>query len=109
MAIDKVKYPFPTPGGAYSELRVLKSNAWYIGRMFWNEEDGGFEEPGSRESDYFASESDARRALASDFETRSCIENDAAYASGVLPNPIQGTESPDLGDPELELGDVDHD
>ena len=108
MTIDLKKYPYPSEGGAYSELKVLKSHAgWYIGRMFWNE-DGGFEEPGSRESGYIDSKEEAERELRTGFETRSCIENDAAYASGTLPHPTHGTESPDPGDPELDLGDIDH-
>lgn len=44
----------------YSDLKVLKSGAgWYVGTTFSNSEDipgTTFEEPGSRDSDYFATE-----------------------------------------------------
>lgn len=48
-----------TKKDGYSELQVLRSPAgWYIGTMF-KDPDDGFEEPGSRDSDYFRTEEDA--------------------------------------------------
>ena len=48
----------------YTDLQVLKSAAgWYIGTMFWNEEFGGFWEPGSRDSGYYSLEVQAWAAL----------------------------------------------
>lgn len=47
----------------YSELQVLKSAAgFYIGTMFVDPEDG-FQEPGSRDSDYFPSREEAQAEL----------------------------------------------
>lgn len=69
----------------YSKLQVLKSNAgWYIGRTYTDKE--GFEEPGSRESGYFGTEEDAKKALKFGFEVRDCMENNAAYDKGILPD-----------------------
>lgn len=46
----------------YSDLQVMRSGAgWYIGTSFSNPE--GFAEPGSRDTDYYASEADAKYAL----------------------------------------------
>jgi hypothetical protein len=51
----------------YSDLQVLKSAAgWYVGTTFWNTEDVpgvSFMEPGSRDSDYFASKEEAEDFL----------------------------------------------
>lgn len=47
----------------YSELQVLKSAAgYYIGTMYTDPKDG-FQEPGSRDSDYFATEDQAKSYL----------------------------------------------
>ena len=47
----------------YSELKVLRSGAgYYIGTMYVDPVDG-FEEPGSRDSDYFASKEAAEDYL----------------------------------------------
>lgn len=44
--------------GNYSELQVLRSPAgWYIGTMYHDPE--GFQEPGSRDSGYFATKKEA--------------------------------------------------
>ena len=48
--------------GSYSDLMVLRSAAgWYIGTTFYNHE--GFIEPGTRESEYFATEEKAKTAF----------------------------------------------
>lgn len=51
----------------YSDLKVLKSGAgWYIGTTFENSEDVPgvtFTEPGSRDTDYFATEDEAKDFL----------------------------------------------
>ncbi len=77
-----------------TDLTVLRSNAgWYIGRMCWNEDAdfdfGGFEEPYTRESEYFPTREAAEAAHRSlSFEGREyAIENRAAYEEGVLPRP----------------------
>ena len=45
----------------YSELKVMHSNAgYYVGTTYNGE---GFEEPGSRDSDYFKNEKDAKLFL----------------------------------------------
>jgi len=47
----------------YSDLQVLKSAAgWYIGTIHTDPKEG-FQEPGSRDSDYYSSEERARYAL----------------------------------------------
>lgn len=50
----------------YSDLMVLRSGAgWYIGTIYTNPpKDGGFQEPGSRDSIYFATEAEAEAELA---------------------------------------------
>jgi hypothetical protein len=49
----------------YSDLRVLKSGAgFYIGTTYYNKE-GGFIEPGSRDSQYFKTEVEAKAFLKS--------------------------------------------
>lgn len=49
----------------YSDLQVLRSGAgWYVGTMYTDPADG-FQEPGSRDSDYFATEEQARSYLRS--------------------------------------------
>lgn len=46
----------------YTEMQVLKSNAgFYVGTMYNNPE--GFEEPGSRDSGYFATREEAEQEL----------------------------------------------
>lgn len=48
----------------YSELQVLQSGAgYYIGTIYTNPSDG-CQEPGSRDSDYFATEEQAKKYLA---------------------------------------------
>ena len=70
--------------GKYSDLQVLRSAAgFYIGRTFKSH---GFEEPGSRESEYFPTHESAEKALKEGFVIRECIENDQAYESGDLPD-----------------------
>lgn len=61
--IQTANYMDATEKSGYSELKVLKSAAgWYVGTTFWNTEDFPdmpFMEPGSRDSDYFATEAEA--------------------------------------------------
>ena len=57
---------YADPIGEYSDLRVMKSAAgYYIGTSFTHTqgEFKGLEEPGSRESEYFATAEEARDAL----------------------------------------------
>ena len=57
-------YPHVACGQSYSNVRVLKSVAgYYIGTVAWVEE-FNCEEPGSRESDYYATREEAEVALA---------------------------------------------
>lgn len=54
----------------YSDLQVLQSGAgYYVGTMYENPE--GYQEPGSRDSDYFATREGAEAYLAS------IVEDDA--------------------------------
>lgn len=49
----------------YSPLQVLRSAAgYYIGTVYHNED--GFDEPGSRDSEYFATAEEAQHALDTD-------------------------------------------
>ena len=74
-----------------SLLHVMKSNAgYYIGR-FCVETDtdsceymGGFEEPYSRESDYYPSWITANDAMQGGFPVRDCVENNRMYNNGGL-------------------------
>lgn len=69
------------PVNEYSELKVMSSAAgYYIGRK---DEDGM---PFSRESGYYKSYTAAKSSMTSDFDVRDCAENNAAYASGKLPD-----------------------
>lgn len=73
---DKIQ----TEDGYYGELQVMQSNAgYYIGRIFHNND--GFEEPGSRESDYFATKEEAEEALKLGFVWRGCPENQYLYGA----------------------------
>ena len=52
-----------TADGTYSDLQVLQSPAGhYIGTIFHNH--AGYDEPGSRESEYFEDRASAEAALA---------------------------------------------
>lgn len=68
-----------------SKLKVLRSAAgYYIGREC-RDKDMPFDEPYSRESDYFSSKEEATKALyESGFDVRDCVENNHAYATGGL-------------------------
>ena len=70
-----------------SDLKVMQSAAgYYIGRSYFDLE-CGCEFPFSRESGYM-SRTEARERLEYDtYEVRDCIENDAMYAAGSLPDP----------------------
>lgn len=75
-----MKSPMVTNAGyisdkdGYTDLQVLRSNAgWYIGTLYNNYREDGtlqFQEPGSRDSDYFATEEEAAAYL-KDIETMS--------------------------------------
>jgi len=76
------------PGYRLTEMMVLHSNAgYYLGRMGWNPNMGGFEEPCSRESDYFTTKEEAEKALKGGFDLRDCLENNYGYQEGSLPPP----------------------
>lgn len=80
---------FVTDFGDYvlTKIMVCHSAAgYYIGRMAWDKKDC-FEEPGSRESDYFETAQEASLAMRSGWELRECNENDYAYMKGA-PIPI---------------------
>lgn len=52
-----------TKKSGYSELKILKSAAgYYIGTIF-TDPDNGFQEPGSRDSDYFRTKEEAEAYL----------------------------------------------
>jgi hypothetical protein len=90
MKRDPVAFPFADgEGGAYSGLRVLRSGAgYYLGRMHWDPDLGGFVQPGSRESSYWPDEASAAAALATmRFELRDCAENESLYSSGIVARP----------------------
>lgn len=57
----------PDPSGRYTDMKVCKSAAgYYVGTVFENFDDAGnllFEEPGSRDSDYFRTREEAQRFL----------------------------------------------
>ncbi len=70
-----------------SDLKVMRSAAGhYIGRSCVDPEMGGGAMPYSRESGYFGSYEDAEVQLAEGFGLRQCVENDAAYDAGALPD-----------------------
>lgn len=51
---------------AYSDMQVLQSGGgWYVGTLYTNTEDSSFkyQEPGSRDTDYFATKEDAEKFL----------------------------------------------
>jgi len=87
---DAKRFSVKADGGWYGGLEVLRSGAgYYIGRLFWSPECGGYIEPGSRESGYYASEEEAKADLAGmTFDVRDCMENEATYAAGILPRPV---------------------
>ena len=84
---DQTRFPHKAGDICYSDLKVLNSMAgFYIGRTCWDP-DPGFEEPGSRESEYFRTHGEAERALESgECVARDCAENEFAYSRG-LPRP----------------------
>lgn len=68
----------PNKEGHYGPLEVCRSAAgYYIGRIF--HDTMGYEEPGSRESDYFWTKEEAETALKEGFEWRDCGENTYLY------------------------------
>jgi len=87
--VDRKRFPHEHSDCYVSDLMICESAAgYYLGRMCQDKEDG-FVEPYSRESDYFASKTEARAALAAGFEVRDCVENQHGYATGALPPPHQ--------------------
>lgn len=60
--IEKADYISAEEKPYYSELRVMRSAAgWYVGTLY--QEPGGWQEPGSRDSGYFATEEEAAEEL----------------------------------------------
>jgi hypothetical protein len=58
--------------GRYSELQVLRSGAgYYVGTIYHGED---FDEPGSRDSDYFRTEQEAAAYLSAINENESVAE-----------------------------------
>ncbi len=84
--VDRQRFPHESKSCYYSNLKVMRSPAgWYLGRTCWDKEDG-FEEPYSRETDYYETEEEAKQVLKSGgFEVRDCAENNHGYATGTLP------------------------
>lgn len=81
--VDRTRYPHEAKGGRdgeslhFSDPMICHSAAgYYIGRECWVETAvGGYPEPGSRESDYYASRKAAELDLESGRFGRDCIEN----------------------------------
>jgi hypothetical protein len=71
-----------------SVLMVLRSAAgYYIGRMCMDLVEfypNYIEEPYSRESGYYPTEEAAQAELKGGFSVRDCVENNHAYANGLL-------------------------
>lgn len=60
--IENAKYISEHEKKLYSELQILQSNAgWYIGTVYNNPD--GFQEPGSRDSQYFLTKEDAEEFM----------------------------------------------
>jgi hypothetical protein len=82
-------FPITIDGMPVSELHVMQSGAgYYIGRSCLDPDCGGMEVPFSRESGYMTKTA-AVEAMASpyqDWPVRDCVENNALYASGELPD-----------------------
>lgn len=87
--VDRKKFPHEDKECFYSDLKVMRSPAGhYLGRSCWDKE-LGFEEPFSRESDYFKTKEAAELALQAGFQVRECVENELAYETGGLAAPHQ--------------------
>ena len=87
--VDRKKFLHEREDYFYTDLKVMKSPAgYYLGRTCWDKKDG-YEEPLSRESDYFDTKEEAERALKAGFAVRDCAENEYAYGAGALPTPHQ--------------------
>lgn len=97
MTVDRKEYPYEMKSRAsgddervyYSELQVCNSGAgYYIGRMGWVEDKklGGYQEPYSRESEYYPTREVAEKALKSGmFDRHSGVENEFAKQEGNMP------------------------
>lgn len=82
------KYPIKMdsvePGYRITKLQVMKSAAgYYIGRAGYKD----FQEPYTRESDYYATAEEAEKELRTGFEVRQCVENEYGYENGTIPKP----------------------
>jgi hypothetical protein len=93
MEFNETTFPFNIDGDRVSDLMVLKSNAWYIGRLYYDFEIGAAL-PYSRDSQYFATKHDARRALDTGNFYRDCVENNWNYSRH--PELIPDTNNPDI-------------
>ena len=70
-----------------SELKVMQSAAgYYIGRSYFDLE-CGCEFPFSRESEYMTKADAVQRLKYDTYVVRDCIENNAMYDAGDLPDP----------------------
>jgi len=86
---DKSKFPLMIGNDPVSELKVMRSAAgYYLGRSYFDTE-FGFEAPYSRETGYMSEAEAVDELKRGSFEVRQCIENDAAYANGNLPDPAE--------------------
>lgn len=60
--VQRANYISEDEKSGYSDLQVLRSNAgWYIGTIYTDKD--GFQEPGSRDSEYFPTKEAAEKAL----------------------------------------------
>lgn len=78
-------------------LSVQQSAAgYYIGRMCWVEEKSCglvYQDMYSRESGYYGTKEEAQEELTGmSFEIRDCVENNHAYAEGIIPRPRTNQE-----------------
>lgn len=80
---DEKKFPHKVGDLYYSDKQVLRSAAGYfIGTTCWDEDYGGFEDMGSRESGYYETKEAAEKALKLETYDRICEENIFAYKQG---------------------------
>lgn len=101
MTCDRTKFPIENDDCFVSPLQILNTPAgYYIGRTCWDKKNN-YEGPFSRESGYFRTHDEAKKAMHNGWELRQCIENDWAYESGAIPKPpIIGEEDSDQGEEE---------
>ena len=82
-----VDFPHMIGNDPVSDLKVMQSAAgYYIGRSYFDT-DYGFEGPYSRESEYMTKADAVERLKHDTYKVRDCIENNAMYDAGDLPDP----------------------